>query len=251
MIDQLSLASILIVVQFNGTKLGSATGFILGYKNKHYLITNWHVVSGRNPITNKPLSIKTSAIPNSIYVWFNYPKVATNYAWIGYKEDLFDENGNKKWLEHPDGQSVDVVAFPIEAKNDATFMAYTLEMQNTPLLVSPSDPVSIIGFPSGKTSTGVFPIWKTGHIASELELDYDQKPIFLIDATTKEGMSGSPVVAKRNGMFQTTPGQFVIGQQATKFLGVYSGRDVLEDKTEIGLVWKPKVIEEILNSNHQ
>jgi hypothetical protein len=97
------------------------------------------------------------------------------------------------------------------------------------------------------TSGGKFPIWKTGHVASDIDLDWDNKPAFLIDATTKSGMSGSPVIAKRVSIYQTSNGN-TIGN-AVKFLGVYSGREISDQGIEVGFVWKPRTITEILLTN--
>jgi hypothetical protein len=107
-------------------------------------------------------------------------------------------------------------------------------------------PVSIIGFPLGLTGPGVFPIWKTGHIASDPDLDYGGTPSFLIDATTRGGMSGSPVVLRLTGGFEMRKGGFILAGSgiSTLFLGVYSGR--LNDQSEIGKVWKPQLVSEIL-----
>ena len=93
---------------------------------------------------------------------------------------------------------------------------------------------------------GRFPIWKTGHIASDIDIDWDGKPAFLIDATTQSGMSGSPVIAKRVSIYQTSRGNKI--GNAIKILGVYSGREISTSGIEVGFVWKPKVIEEILSS---
>ena len=106
-------------------------------------------------------------------------------------------------------------------------------------------PVSIIGFPLGLTGPGVFPIWKTGHIASEPALDYKAEPLFLIDATTRGGMSGSPVVFRATGGYKQKTGEYIISSgPVTLFLGIYSGR--LHKASEIGRVWRPRLIKEIL-----
>ena len=107
-------------------------------------------------------------------------------------------------------------------------------------------PVSIIGYPLGITAHGVFPVWKTGHIASEPEIDYQDLPMFLIDATTRGGMSGSPVVIRLNGGYKTRMGSYVLsGSVATKFLGTYSGR--IHQDSEIGRVWKSTVLKQLLS----
>jgi hypothetical protein len=64
-------------------------------------------------------------------------------------------------------------------------------------------------------------------------------------------MSGSPVVRRQYGQYQTEDGEFVvIIGAATKFLGVYSGRIGADDelKAQLGMVWKASVIEEIVSS---
>jgi hypothetical protein len=106
-------------------------------------------------------------------------------------------------------------------------------------------PVSIIGFPFGLSTAGAWPIWKTGHIASDPDLDYDDRPAFLIDATTRAGMSGSPVVLRSYGGYASSKAHMVIGGgPGTRFLGVYSGR--IHNQAEIGRVWRPSSIKEIL-----
>lgn len=70
------------------------------------------------------------------------------------------------------------------------------------------------------------------------------RPAFLIDATTKPAMSGSPVFARRVGGWASSTG-FNVGGEATRFLGVYSGRLPDEVDASIGFVWKPSAVEEI------
>ena len=57
-------------------------------------------------------------------------------------------------------------------------------------------------------------------------------------------MSGSPVILKAQGGYRTSDGRRPM-RDMTKFLGVYSGR--IHKDSEIGIVWKPLVIEEILS----
>ena len=121
-----------------------------------------------------------------------------------------------------------------------------LSMADVDIVPEVAMPVSIIGFPLGLTSGGYFPIWKTGHIASEPNIDYNGEPLFLIDSTTRSGMSGSPVVLRMSGGFKTKNGKTVLsmGGYRTLFLGIYSGR--LNEDSEIGCVWRPYLITEIL-----
>jgi hypothetical protein len=84
-------------------------------------------------------------------------------------------------------------------------------------------------------------------IATDPDLNYEGRPAFLIDATTRPGMSGSPVVVRMWGGIIKTNGNYRAScGPVTRFLGVYSG--TVYDTSEIGRVWRPQVIDEILNS---
>ena len=165
--------------------------------------------------------------------------------WLRKDISLLDQDGNKLWLEHGRGKEVDVVAIPLNITLDIKVYDIDLSLADFDLMIYPSEAVSIIGFPAGVTSEGKLPIWKTGHVASDIGIDWGGKPAFLIDATTKSGMSGSPVIAKRVSIYQTSQGNNI--GNAVKFLGIYSGREIDSSGIEIGYVWKPKVISEILD----
>ena len=107
------------------------------------------------------------------------------------------------------------------------------------------DIVNVIGYPFG-LSTSKFPIWMTGHIASEPDIDCNCLSKFLIDCRTREGQSGSPVIAKfRPGQFYKYKGEMYRAEEEyTFFLGICSGR--IRDDSDIGVVWKSNILEEIL-----
>jgi len=241
-IDEFSLKSLYLETYREEQIIGVATGFIVKKNHSYYLITNWHVVACRDPYNNQSLS-STGVAPNLLKIWFHG---STLGHWILKKIKIVDETGNKLWLEHERGREIDVVAVPVGISADIKIYNIDLVLADFDLMLYPSEAVSIIGFPQGITSGGKFPIWKTGHIASEIDIDWDDKPAFLIDATTKGGMSGSPVIAKRVSIYQTSKGNQI--GNAVKFLGVYSGREISSSGIEVGFVWKPKTISEILLS---
>ncbi len=114
--------------------------------------------------------------------------------WVLTAERLFQDDGEPRWIEHPQGRNIDVVALPISANPNITIYPFDLALADEDIRPAPALPVSIIGYPFGLATAGAWPIWKTGHIASDPDLDYDGRPAFLIDATTRGGMSGSPVI---------------------------------------------------------
>jgi S1-C subfamily serine protease len=246
-IDPLSVISLSIEPFFNETNLGTGTGFIIERDGRHYLVTNWHVVSGLNPVTKKPIAAH-GGVPNKLIVWHH--QQGNFGVWITVAYELLHPDGSPRWKEKvfPNGDMYDVVLLEIPVIPETTHYTLDLSLASSDVTIFPSEPVSIIGFPFGKASAGKFPVWKTGNIASDLDLNYDDKPIFLIDTTTKPGMSGSPVIAKRVGSYQSTNAAMTIGS-INRFMGIYSGRIQDEDDTRIsnlGIVWKPVVIDMLL-----
>lgn len=244
-IDEYSVMSLYIEMSLDGATdpIGMGTAFSVQKDNQNFLITNWHNVTGRNPETNKPLSSSGICDPDEMKVWFFTNTIG---LWVPKTIKLKNSEGKNLWIEHPLGQQVDVVAIPYESTSDIFVKNLDLETSKLDIVIFPSLSVSIIGYPNGLTSGGKFSIWKTGHIASEMDLNFNGQSVFLIDATTRSGMSGSPVVLRSSGGTQFSTG-IKLGKY-TKFLGIYSGR--IDGNSEIGRVWKPNVIYEILNKTN-
>ena len=124
------------------------------------------------------------------------------------------------------------------------------------------DDVFIIGYPWGLSGGNeVLPIFKKGSIASEPDVNQSNLPRILVDSRTTEGNSGSPVIVSHSGYYlhnKNSPEEAIIGTLHA-FLGIYSGRltaDELEnlgasnkEVTELGIVWKEEVIQEIIEGN--
>jgi len=244
LVDPLSARSLYLELVVKSQVISTATGFVIQWGNQPHLITNWHVVSGRHPKTNKTLS-QTGAIPDEVRIVHHGQRLGT---WVVRTEPLLDTKGNPRWFEHPNGRQIDVIALPLQTI-DAQVKLHPLDLSlaDTDMIPVVAMPVSIIGFPLGLVTAGVFPIWKTGHIASDPDLDYEGHPAFLIDATTRGGMSGSPVVLRLLGGYSTMSGKTILAQTkpSTRLLGIYSGR--IHSDSEIGIVWRPRVITDILS----
>lgn len=244
-LDPLSLVSLRLELLSGGCPLGCATGFVIKWNDKAYLITNWHVLSGKHRETNATLS-PTGDIPDEVRINHHSKQIT---SWVTSIEPLFDSQGHPRWLELSDNIKLDVVALPLrELDDEIQLHPIDLTLADTDIMPMVAMPVSIIGFPMGIVASFSFPIWKTGHIASDYGWNYRDKPAFLIDATTRQGMSGAPVVMRVFGGYFTNSRQYVIAQQSggvcTRFLGIYSGR--VHSESEIGIVWYPHVIRDIL-----
>lgn len=242
-----------ITLKFNNDIIGYATGFFYRFNDKIYLVSNWHVLSGRNPHNSQPLD-SNGCIPDKIDI-IVHKSIFSNYLPIRYdkSENHSISLEKTKFLQHPlFGQDVDVAI--IEFKKGSK-LAYGSDIlcindiqQNKNIDNSVGDDVFILGFPIKSQRTNNFCIWKRGSIATEYSINYRNKESFLVDSITKSGMSGSPVIFMANN-FRTLNGSMSISTSpVTKFLGVYSGREPSADGSvpQLGLVWKAKYIEEIL-----
>ncbi|TBT23722.1 hypothetical protein D5E80_24900 [Vibrio parahaemolyticus] len=244
-VDPLSCSSLFIEPRFNDVGLSVATGFLLQFRDDIYLITNWHVVTGKDADTLDYLDKQHLSIPNNLMVSFH--KKGCLGEWTKQRIELLGENDEPLWLEHPLSNEVDVVAIKIEVSNDIEVYPLDYALKDKDMVPITAMPVSVIGYPFGLTAGANWPIWKTGHIASDHGIDFEEnRPAFLIDATTRSGMSGSPVVLRADS-YQTSDGSTVMANGIqTRFLGIYAGR--IHGQSEIGRVWRPFVIQEIIEN---
>lgn len=255
-LDDWSLRSVPLRILCNNESLGDATGFFWTDNGETFLITNWHVVTGRHPDTREALSCFAPAE-------ISYPRFiegeSYSEVWLE-KIKLYDGDGNASWFEHPKySGSADVAAIPVPPHlrietSKGSRNSYVCSIDQTSChakwagrrLDMGSD-LFVLGFPLGLNPTGHFPIWKRGSVATEMDIPLNDKPAFLIDTATRQGMSGSPVVYVRNSGIVTLGVGFV-PDRYVEFVGVYSGRHVGRNEIEaqLGIVWKPEIIIDIL-----
>jgi len=246
------------------TELYTGTGFLVrgepGSETPYYLITNRHILSGRH--ADGGFVAKYAATPTHIRIFHNMAGALWKLGdFVEIPQDLYDVSGLPLWFEHEKGIAVDVAALPItkfEAGHDkmATFYPYERRVVGEPQPeLSPSDTVQIVGFPFGQASFKSLAIWTTGSIASEPSVGYGGYPRFLVDARTRDGQSGSPVILHTTA--NTPPMKFSDGSMRSYpgrsyLLGVYSGRIHRgADVSDIGIVWKARVIGDIIKNQYQ
>ncbi|MCU8395968.1 serine protease [Vibrio vulnificus] len=239
-IAQPSVQSLIIEMRFNGQSLSSGTAFVVNGRTGPLLITNRHNVTGRHQETDQPLS-KTGGIPNEIVVVHNSKRALGE--WVGIVEPILDADDNPRWIEHPVlGKKADFVALPLTNLQGVELYAY--DLNNT----GPADSVSVVGFPFGIQAGGSLAVWATGFMASEPEVNFKNLPTFLIDCRSRQGQSGSAVIAYRSGgsVAMKDGNTAIFAGPVTKFLGVYSGR--INSESDLGIVWKASAIKELVDS---
>ena len=235
------------------TELGSGTGFFYKSDGRLYLITNWHVVSGRNFQTLK-CNLTNGGLPDRLK--FTVGCRGHIGEWMEIDHMLYEDSGANVqperpiWLEHAvHRHKVDVVAIPILLPEGAE--AHTIDHVNTvpTMALKVSRDVFVLGYPRGISGSRGFPIWKRASIATEPAIQLDGLPKMLVDTATREGMSGAPVVAIADGEFDVEgpPPPYRLPGRVYRFVGVYSGRlGKNEMEAQLGIVWKAQAVGEIV-----
>ena len=122
--------------------------------------------------------------------------------------------------------------------------------------------IIVVGYPRGfYDKVNLFPIVKSGIVASRWGAGFDGQPYFLIDAKLFPGSSGSVVLSKPSD-FMVKSGRLMHAKEKQfAFLGVYSGDHTLLDEPvevgdltitrrtslDLGVVWYADLVEEILD----
>ncbi|STX41132.1 Uncharacterised protein [Legionella donaldsonii] len=243
-VNPFSAASLFIDLSFDGAHLASATSFLVKRNNTFFVLTNRHNVTGRDQNTREPLDKKSAGIPNMLTIHFNSADKQGEY--IGCVYPLFEDF--PVWYEHPIlREKGDFVALkpPIdEAISLSPY--YDLDKWDNDILFQPGCRLNIIGFPYGRASTNNLGIWITGFLASDLDVDIDGQPKFYIDARTRTGQSGSPVVFFRHNETISLKNGSRTSASCTYLMGIYSGR--IGKDSDIGIVWKLKALRELIDS---
>ncbi len=245
-LDPLSYTSFFVEQLYQGQTMGTATCFFVKRHEVPYLITNWHVVTGKNP--------KTQAVEHPQGVCPDQLKIAIfkNQDIVAREDlvvDLYANDGTPLWKEHPTHhQNIDVVAIEVRIPDGlmVSFVEDCIEPLNDNTQVGIANDVFVLGYPFGMSVADQFPIWKRASIASEPVVDAEGLPLIYVDTATRSGMSGSPVLYREKRPISImTGGQF--SRYFMQLVGVYSGRigENKEFTVQLGKVWKSVVIDEI------
>ena len=198
-------------------KLWIGTGFLVCMQEPNniqvstiYLITNKHVLSGKN----------------TVYVRFN--SVSGTFV-KDYEIQLIDGLGRKTYTEHPDAE-VDIIAIQLNPQrliNDSSIWGainidtdaldvYTMKTQG----IDEGCLVYALGFPMNLVSEFKVPICRMGCISriTDTFLQPDRVKYFLVDAQAFPGNSGGPIISKPENM----PSVGGVNYMPARLLGVLS-----------------------------
>ncbi|MDJ0276014.1 serine protease [Sphingomonas sp. 2R-10] len=249
-IDSCSLVPLYIEAFFGDTLLGGATAFPwFRFDGRLALVTNWHVVSGRNNETNQ-VTHKLGGIPDHLRVHVPFKDRAKPPMIV--RVPTVDADQKPLWVEHPEyGRQIDIAALDIELPPPGEVAVLPMNaIATVPLKQRVGMPVFILGYPFGRQCLGM-PVWKQATFASEPYFAASAHQRYLIvDTASRPGMSGSPVIQRAHGQFEVEEGSARVmnGDGACNFIGIYSGRFHTNDPSDaqLGRVWPAVFVREVV-----
>jgi hypothetical protein len=257
------------VLLFDGPRqLSQGTGFFFastssdGVPETVFLVTNYHVVTGVAPLSAEPR--------RGDRIRFVVHEDRQDLTRVRVLDlPLYDERGDPTWVSSAAYPGADIVLVPIPAKAYAgiSLLVFTEAHTQGDIRIRTTSGATLLGYPFGFYDQKHFlPIWKTGHVASEPTVDFEGRPVFLVDVSAFPGMSGSPVLAVANGIYETENGTMRSGR-IWKLLGVFSAMPVVRERRpveddmatgqttrlvetplQLGYVWKAGLIADLARS---
>ena len=182
------------------------------------LVTNYHALAGSSPKRNRPQP--GGKIQFEIHLSAQDPhKVRTvNYP-------LQFSSGKSSWFGSPLFPAADIAFVPLPSSLFEGVQGFRFlddGSVDSGLDSYPGQPVSIVGYPLGFADPRQhLPIWKTGHLASEPELDFGGEPNLLVHVAGRTGMSGAPALVGHRDIYQPRLGA-PRAAASGKLLGIYS-----------------------------
>jgi hypothetical protein len=131
------------------------------------------------------------------------------------------------------------------------------------ILVEAGDDVIVIGYPrSFYDQVNLYPVLKSGIIASKWDANFNGLPCFLVDAKLFPGSSGSIVVSKPRDLVVVDGQPLFTKEKQFAFLGIYSGEPVMHQKPielddliitqksgfNLGIVWYGRLVQDIIDN---
>ncbi|HRI16545.1 MAG TPA: serine protease [Verrucomicrobiota bacterium] len=233
------------------------TGFHVEWKNRHFLISNRHVLcqpprviwtNGATPIIAWPVLFVT------------YPS-ASGYREIAYP--LFEGTPPVPKVVAHTNPFYDLARIEINLPQDSIAQTVDLSdaLTNAPAYQYLGMPhvgqdAFVIGYPTGFNTLGA-PVRKSGSLASETEINptyqmpegggvLTNAPVYVLDGTFRPGMSGSPVFVQAEFPNSVPTAKELVRLKPDNpplFIGVYSSFD---PGRELHFVWKASAVAELL-----
>ncbi len=253
-VEAASLMTTPVYLLDGARQVSQGTGFFFGIKNPAgvidtvFLVTNYHVVTGHSPGSTLPN--QGDRVVFYLHKDQNEPSEVKQVVL-----PLYSTAGTPLWEQSTEHLDADVILLPLPkaAFEGIAMFVFIEDHTRTDIRIRPTSGATLVGYPYGfSDSKNRLPVWKTGHVASEPQVDFQGKPAFLVDVSAFPGMSGSPVLAVANGVYEDEGGVMRSGH-VVRLLGVFSAMPVVRSQTpgqsdislQLGYVWKASLVAEL------
>lgn len=171
------------------------------------------------------------------------------------------ENFEKQWIPHPDSK-VDLCILPINPMLEKAIEdGYKLFYRALDNILIPNEEqingldaiedVIMIGYPNGLwDSVNNMPIIRRGITATSVNLDYEGRKEFLIDAACFPGSSGSPIMICDIGGYRDKRGNLNWGASRVFLLGILYAGPQLTVTGDVKVVTIPNVQQKAIAVSH-
>jgi hypothetical protein len=253
-VEAASLMTTPVYLLDGSRQVSQGTGFFYGNRNSLgiidtvFLVTNYHVVTGNSPGSGQPR--QGDRVVFYIHKDQDEPSEVKQIVL-----PLYNTAGTPLWEQSSEHADADVILLPLpkSAFEGIAMFVFIDEHTRTDIRIRPTSGATLVGYPYGFSDTrNRLPVWKTGHVASEPQVDFNDKPAFLVDVSAFPGMSGSPVLAVANGVYEDES-QIMRTGRVMRLLGVFSAMPVMRSPTpgqadvslQLGYVWKASLIADL------
>ncbi|MCQ8180455.1 serine protease [Methylomonas sp. SURF-1] len=227
-----------------GSGTGTGFSFVYSENGEHYpfIVTNKHVVS------------------NAVETGITFITKKDGKPQLGNGFRLVIDRSLDLWHGHPD-EDIDVTVIPLAPlENSLKELGQEVFIQpvSEEIIASHDDlkgldaleEITFIGYPNGLwDSKNLTPIMRKGYTATPIELDFQGRPIFLIDASVFPGSSGSPVFVFNQGSY-VKDGNINLGSRLI-FVGIVAEVFVKQDLNDLLEISVPVANKKLVTISNQ
>lgn len=232
-------STVRIEIQTKNNEVKVGTGFIYKYQKEgkfwHFLVTARHVVDKAirgeiqfhrgDFINDKNVLVKREFFSVNLnnLIFFYIPDSVVDIAICNISK-IFDDNSHQMYIN-----TVSEIIIPDSIETDGN--------------ISKIEDIVFIGYPIDLwDKKNKIPIVRRGITATPIHYDFEDKPIFIIDATVFPGSSGSPVFIYRQGVHLEDTLEYKIGEKVY-FMGILASSYAVVDHKKLEISEIPSSLE--------
>jgi hypothetical protein len=222
--------------------------------------------AGRNSDDPKRILHSKNALPNRVQLSLvlkpdqpGYPSAPGQILLQQQFIELYDSDSKAAWYQHQKKNEIDVAVINTGGAFDRFHIMGVNDLATEhDMAVQIGNEVFILGYPLRFRHFIETPIWKRGSIASEPNVEtMESGSRVIIDATTRQGMSGAPVIMRAKTHYVSVSGDIKSHANATRWIGVYASRpnlqaitsgDEEDRRAEIGYFFKSNCVPEAITN---